>query len=110
MDLNATDEQLDSPMLFCSGRQGTASYSPDVVGEDLTPLFETILEYIPAPEANVDEPFQMLVSSIDYNDFVGRIAIGRIERGTLKQNQEIAVCNYHDPEAVLRKAKATAIY
>ena len=110
MDLDATPEQLDSPMLFCSGRNGTASYSPDVVGEDLTPLFETILEYIPAPEADTDQPFQMLVSSIDYNEFVGRIAIGRIERGTLKQNQEIAVCNYHDPEAVLRKAKATAIY
>ena len=97
-------------MLFCSGRNGTASYSPDVPGTDLKPLFETILEYIPAPEADVDQPFQMLVSSIDYNDFVGRIAIGRIERGTLKQNQDIVVCNYHDPEAVLRKARATAIY
>ena len=104
MDLDATPEQLDSPMLFCSGRQGTASYSPDVAGTDLKPLFETILEYIPAPEANVDEPFQMLVSSIDYNEFVGRIAIGRIERGTLKQNQEISVVNYHAPDAVLRKA------
>jgi len=110
MDLDATPEQLDSPMLFCSGRQGTASYSPETVGENLVPLFETILEYIPAPEANVDEPFQMLVSSIDYNEFVGRIAIGRIERGTLKQNQEIVVCNYHKPDAVSRKAKATAIY
>ena len=110
MDLDATPEQLDSPMLFCSGRNGTASYSPDVPGTDLKPLFETILEYIPAPEADVDQPFQMLVSSIDYNDFVGRIAIGRIERGTLKQNQDIVVCNYHDPEAVLRKARATAIY
>ena len=110
MDLNATDEQLDSPMLFCSGRQGTASYSPDVPGTDLKPLFETILEYIPAPEADVDQPFQMLVSSIDYNEFVGRIAIGRIERGTLKQNQEIAVCNYHDPDAAPKKAKAVSIY
>ena len=110
MDLNATSEQLDSPMLFCSGRQGTASYSPDVPGTDLKPLFETILEYIPAPEADVDQPFQMLVSSIDYNEFVGRIAIGRIERGTLKQNQEIAVCNYHDPDAALKKAKAVSIY
>ena len=110
MDLNATPEQLDSPMLFCSGRQGTASYSPDVVGTDLTPLFETILEYIPAPEADVDQPFQMLVSSIDYNEFVGRIAVGRIERGTLKQNQEIVVCNYHDPDAAPKKAKAVSIY
>ncbi|MBQ2739663.1 MAG: translational GTPase TypA, partial [Oscillibacter sp.] len=110
MDLDATPEQLDSPMLFCSGRDGTASYSPDTVGTDLVPLFETILEYIPAPEANKDEPFQMLVSSIDYNEFVGRIAVGRIERGTVKQNQEIVVCNYHAPDAVSRKAKATAIY
>ena len=110
MDLDATPDQLDSPMLFCSARQGICSYSPDVPGTDLKPLFETILEYIPAPEADVDQPFQMLVSSIDYNDFVGRIAIGRIERGTLRQNQEVAMCNYHAPEAVLRKAKATAIY
>ncbi len=110
MDLDATPEQLDSPMLFCSGRNGTASYSPRVEGTDLKPLFETILEYIPAPEADTDAPFQMLVSSIDYNEFVGRIAIGRIERGTLKQNMEVVVCNYHNPEAVSRKAKATAIY
>ena len=110
MDLNATDEQLDSPMLFCSGRQGTASYSPDAAGTDLKPLFETILDYIPAPEADVEQPFQMLVSSIDYNEFVGRIAIGRIERGVLKQNQEIAVCNYHAPDAPAKKAKAVSMY
>ena len=110
LDLDATDEQLDSPMLFCSARNGTASYSPDVVGTDLKPLFDTILDYIPAPEADLDQPFQMLVSSIDYNDFVGRIAIGRIERGVLKQNQEIAVCNYHDPDAPAKKAKAVSMY
>ncbi|MBO7423660.1 MAG: translational GTPase TypA [Oscillospiraceae bacterium] len=110
MDLNATDEQLDSPMLFCSGRQGTASYSPDVAGTDLKPLFETILEYIPEPEMNVDAPFQMLVSSVDYNEYVGRIAIGRIERGVIRQNQEIEVCNYHDADAVPMKAKAVSLY
>ena len=110
MDLDATDEQLDSPMLFCSGRQGTASYSPDVPGTDLKPLFDTILEYIPEPEQDVDSPFQMLVSSVDYNEYVGRIAIGRIERGVLKQNQEIAVCNYHDPDAPAKKAKAVSMY
>ena len=110
MDLDATPEQLDSPMLFCSGRNGTASYSPDVPGTDLKPLFDTILEYIPAPEADVDAPFQMLVSAIDYNEYVGRMAIGRIERGTLKQNQEIAVCNYHDPDAAPKKAKAVSMY
>ena len=110
LDLNATDEQFESPTLFCSGRQGTASYSPDTAGTDLTPLFETIVNYIPGPEAEVEKPFQMLVSSIDYSEFVGRIAIGRIERGTIKQNQEIAVCNYHTPDAAPQKAKATALY
>ena len=110
LDLNATDEQFESPTLFCSGRQGTASYSPDVPGTDLVPLFETILNYIPAPEADTEAPFQMLVSSIDYNELVGRIAIGRIERGTVKQNQEIAVCNFHQPDAAPQKAKATALY
>jgi GTP-binding protein len=110
LDLNATDEQFESPTLFCSGRQGTASYSPDVPGTDLVPLFETILNYIPAPEADVDKPFQMLVSSIDYNEFVGRIAVGRIERGSIKQNQEIAVCNYHKAGEPAKKAKATALY
>ncbi len=110
MDLDATDEQLDSPMLFCSGRQGTASYSPHVAGTDLVPLFETILEYIPAPGQDTEAPFQMLVSSIDYNEFVGRIAIGRIERGTIRQNQDICVCNYHNPDASVRKARAVSLY
>ena len=110
MDLDATEEQFDSPTLFCSGRNGTASYSPEVEGKDLTPLFDTILDYIPAPEADNSAPFQMLVSSIDYNEFVGRIAIGRIERGTIKQNQEIAVCNYHTPDAPAKKAKAVSLY
>ena len=110
LDLNATDEQFESPTLFCSGRQGTASYDPDQPGTDLAPLFETIVNYIPAPEADTDQPFQMLVSSIDYNEFVGRSAIGRIERGTVKQNQEIAVCNFHNPDAPAKKAKATALY
>ena len=109
LDLDATDEQLDSPMLFCSARQGICSRDPDVLGTDLKPLFETILSYIPAPEADTEKPFQMLVSSIDYNEFVGRIAIGRIEQGTIKQNQEITVCNYHDPDQS-RKAKAVSLY
>ncbi len=109
MELDATDEQLDSPTLFCSARQGIASRDPEVLGTDLKPLFETILDYFPAPDADKDAPFQMLVSSIDYNEFVGRIAIGRIERGTIKQNQEIAVCNFHSPEKV-EKAKAVNLY
>lgn len=111
MDLNATEEQLDSPILYCSARDGIASKDADQPGTDLKPLFDTILDYIPAPEADTDQPFQMLVSSLDYNEFVGRIAIGRIERGTLSQNQEIAVCNYHsEDQGASKKAKATAIY
>ena len=109
MDLGCTDEQLDSPTLFCSGRNGTASYSPDVAGTDLKPLFDSIIDYIPAPEGDENAPFQMLVSSIDYNEFVGRIAIGRIERGTIKANGEIAVCNYHEPEKS-RRSKAVNLY
>ncbi|MCR5174225.1 MAG: translational GTPase TypA [Oscillospiraceae bacterium] len=109
MDLDATDEQLDSPMLFCSGRNGTASYSPEVPGTDLKPLFETILEYIPEPETDETAPLQMLVSSVDYNDYVGRIAIGRVERGTIRQNQEIVVCNYHG-DRENKKAKAVSLY
>ncbi|NCC67114.1 MAG: translational GTPase TypA, partial [Clostridia bacterium] len=110
MDLGCTDEQLDSPMLFCSGRDGTAAYSPEVAGTDLTPLFETIMKYIPAPEGDENAPFQMLVSSIDYNEFVGRIAIGRIERGTIRTNDEIAVCNFHNAQTPARKAKAVSLY
>lgn len=110
MDLDANDEQLDSPMLYCSGRSGTASYSPDVEGTDLTPLFETILNYIPAPEGDETGPLQMLVSSIDYNDYVGRIAIGRIERGSIRVNQNVAICNYHEPSAAPRRGKIVALY
>ena len=109
MDLGCTDEQLDSPMLFASARQGICSVSPDEPGEDLTPLFEAIVNYIPVPEQPVEEPFQMLVSSIDYNEYVGRIAVGRIERGVIRQNQEIVVCDYHN-ERPVRKAKAVSLY
>ena len=109
MDLNATDEQLDSPMLFCCGRSGTASLTPDEPGEDLRPLFDTILEYIPSPEGEVDEPLQLLVSSIDYNDYVGRIGIGRIERGSMRVNQEVTICNYHNPGET-RRARIAALY
>jgi GTP-binding protein len=109
IDLNATDDQLDSPMLFCSGRNGTASFSPETEGTNLKPLFDTIVNYIPAPTGDPNAPFQMLVSSIDYNEYVGRIAVGRIERGTLKQNEEIVVCNYHGDKPHI-KAKAVNIY
>ena len=95
LELDATNEQLDSPMLFCSGRAGTASFDPHTPGKDLTPLLDTILEYMPAPEGEEDDPLQLLVSSIDYDTFRGRTGIGRVERGVIKVGQGIAVCNYH---------------
>ena len=109
IDLNATDEQLDSPMLFCSGRAGTASFSPEEEGKDLIPLLDTILDYIPAPEGDAEDALQLLVSAIDYNDYVGRIGIGRIERGVLRQGQEISICNFHSDEAP-KKSKVVSIY
>lgn len=109
MDLGASDEQLDSPMLFCSGREGIANYSPEVRGTDFKPIFDTILEYIPGPDVEPEEPLAMLVSNIDYDNFVGRTAIGRIEKGTLKVGQEVTVCDWHD-SSVNRKGKVTAIY
>ena len=109
LDLEATDDQFNSPTVFCSGRQGTASYSPDEAGTDLTPLFETIVNYIDPPEGDEEAPLQLLVSSIDYNDYVGRIAVGRIERGTIKVNQEVTICDYHNPE-LKAKGKVVALY
>ena len=109
LTLDASDEQLDSPILYCSGRDGTASLSPNTPGEDLTPLFETILEHIPAPHVDTDGPLQMLVSSIDYSDYVGRIAIGRVERGTMRVGQELMVCNYNHHDKPY-KAKAVSMY
>jgi len=94
-DLNASDEQIDSPIIFCSGRAGTATTDFNVPGTDLTPLFETIVNHFEPQEVDMDAPFQMLVSSIDYNEYVGRIGIGRIERGTVSVNQDLQTCNYN---------------
>ena len=109
LDLDATDEQFNSPTIFCSGRQGTASYSPDEMGTDLKPLFETIIQYIDAPQGDANAPLQMLVSSIDYNEYVGRIAVGRVEQGVIKVNQDVVICDYHDP-SVKTKGKVVALY
>ena len=109
LDLDANDDQLESPVLFCSARNATASLSPDHQGEDLSPLFDTILEHIPAPEGDETGEAQMLVSAVDYNDYVGKIAIGRIERGGIKLKQDVLVCDYHNTMAPY-KSKISAMY
>ncbi len=109
MELNATEEQLDSPIVYCSARNGTASLDPDTAGENLIPLFEKIVRYIPAPTGDADKPVRMLISALDYSDYVGSIGIGRIEQGTLRQNQPVVLVNYHKPEQNIR-AKVTNIY
>ncbi len=98
LDLDATEEQLESPVLFCSGRDGTASLSPEK-GENLNPLFDAILSHIDPPEGEENGSLQVLVSAIDYNDYVGRIGIGRVERGEIRQNQEVMVADFHESKA-----------
>ena len=109
LDLNATEEQLDSPVVYCSGRDGIASYSPDHPGTDLQPLFDKIIEHIDPPQGDPDAPLQLMVSSIDYNDYVGRIAVGRITRGTIHTGQEVTVCDYHNPDTRYR-GKVVTLY
>ena len=96
MELDATDEQLDSPIVYCCGRQGTASLTPDKQEPNLNPLFDTILQTIPPMDMAVEGPGQLLVSCIDYNEFVGRIGIGRIERGVIRANEPVSICNFND--------------
>ena len=97
MDLGASDEQLDSPFVFCSARLGIASLDPDKQGTDLKPLFETIVNHIPAPQGDESKPFQMLVSSCEQNDFLGKLAVGKIEQGTVKIGDTVTVVNFFDP-------------
>ncbi len=96
LELDATDDQLMSPVVWCSGRDGTATFDLNTPGKDLTPLFQTIIDHIPPMEVDAEGAGQVLVSSIDYNDYVGRIGIGRIERGSIKQGQGVVVCNYNN--------------
>jgi len=110
LELDATDEQLDSPVIFCSGRSGRASLNPHCLEENLDCLFDAIINYIPAPEGDIDAPLQLLVSSIDYNDYVGRIGIGRIERGVIHQGEEVVITNYHTPDAPAKKTKIVSLY
>ncbi len=109
ISLDASDEQLDSPVVFCSGRNGTASLAPDIQEENLVPLFDTIINHIPAPEVDTEGSAQMLVSSIDYNEYVGRIATGRIERGVFKKGMGLTVCHHHGLHAPYQ-AKAVNLF
>ena len=95
LELDANDEQLESPFVFCSCRQGIASTDPDKFGTDMKPLFETIVNYIPAPKMDLEAPFQMLVSSSEHNDYLGKLSIGKVERGTIKVNDTVNVTNYY---------------
>ncbi len=109
IDLDASEEQLDCPFVFASAKGGYASLDPDQEGKDMTPLFNTILDYIPAPEGDPDAPTQVLISTIDYNEYVGRIGIGKVDSGSVSVNQEVVIVNHHDPDK-LRKVKISKLY
>ena len=109
MDLDATDEQLDCPFIYASARGGFAKYKIEDPEADMSPLFETIINHIPAPEGDPDAETQVLISTIDYNEFVGRIGIGRVDNGGLKVNQECVLVNHHEPDK-FKKIKIGKLY
>lgn len=109
IDLDASDEQLDCPFVFASAKTGVAILELDEKPESMEPLFETILDYIPAPEGDPDAGTQLLISTIDYNDYVGRIGVGKVDNGVIRVNQEVVVVNAHDPEKC-RKVKISKLY
>ena len=109
IDLDADEALLDCPFVFASAKAGTASLDKDVPGTDMSPLFETILDYIPAPEGDPDDGTQVLISTIDYNEYVGRIGVGKVDNGVIKVNQEVVIVNHHEPD-VQRKVKVSKLY
>ena len=109
MDLDASDEQLDCPFLYASAKLGHAVLDLNDTPKDMTPLFETILKYIPAPEGDPDAGTQLLISTIDYNEYVGRIGIGKVENGTIQVNQDVILLNHHDPDK-RKKVKVSKLY
>lgn len=109
MDLDATDEQLDCPFVYASAKAGIASINPDEQGTDMNPLFETIVDYIPAPVGDPEASTQVLISTIDYNEYVGRIGVGKVDNGILKVNQEALLVNHHDPDKQ-KKVKISKLY
>ena len=109
LDLEADDAQLDCPFVFASAKAGIASLDMDTPGKDMKPLFETILNYIPAPCGDPDEGTQVLISTIDYNEYVGRIGVGKVDNGTIRVNQEVVIVNAHEPEKQ-KKVKVSKLY
>ena len=109
MDLDASDEQLDCPFVFASAKSGIASLDADVKGTDMVPLFETIIDYIPAPSGDPDKGTQVLISTIDYNEYVGRIGVGKVDNGTIKVNQDVVIVNHHEPDKAV-KVKVSKLY
>lgn len=107
IELGADDEQLDFPIVYCSAREGLAKYEMDEKAEGLEPLFDTIIKYVPCPKGYIDRPLQMLVTTIDSNEYVGRIGVGRVERGVIKRNQQVAVCQM---DGKIRNAKIATLY
>lgn len=102
LELDADDDQLNSPFVFASARMGVASTNPDEKGTDMKPLFETVISHIPAPEGEADQPLKLLISSAEHNDYVGKLAVGKVERGCIKVGQNVVVCNYHDESKKVR--------
>ena len=109
MDLDANDEQLDSPFVFCSARNGICSLDADTLGENMNPLLDTILSHIPAPKIEKEKPFKMLVSSCEANDYLGKLAVGKVEQGTVKINESVDIVNFHD-ETKHKSFKITNIF
>ncbi|MDO4733329.1 MAG: translational GTPase TypA [Bacillota bacterium] len=101
-ELHAGKDQLDAPIIYCSARSGISTADPDQDGSDLTPLFEAIVNHIPPPVADQEDSLQLLVSSVDYNDYVGRIGIGRVDRGEIRVGQTVSIVNYHDPARIVK--------
>ena len=109
IDLEANEEQLDCPFVYASAKSGVASLDPDKPGKDMVPLFDTILDYIPAPVGDPDAATQVLISTIDYNEYVGRIGVGKVDNGVIKVNQEVVMVNHHEPDK-MRKVKISKLY
>ena len=109
LELGASDEQIDCPFVYASARAGASSLDPAEPGKDMQPLLDTIINYIPCPTGDSDAPLQMLISTIDYNDYVGRIGVGKVSNGKIRVNQQVVLCNHHDPDKMIR-TKVSKLY